>query len=197
MFETINNADEERGQVGIGTLIVFIALVLVAAIAAGVLINTAGFLQNQAESTGQESSDQVSNNVQVVGATGDVDTGNNNLNSVTLTLSLGPGADPVDLGDASFEYLGSSAVTWDGQSATDVDFQDTDGTTISAGNAVLSDSGDRVQVVLDLDGTTEFSSESLAGGDEAEVKITTSSGAQVTEVLNVPDPLTDNEAVML
>ncbi|AAV47035.1 flagellin B precursor [Haloarcula marismortui ATCC 43049] len=71
MFERITNP-EDRGQVGIGTLIVFIAMVLVAAIAAGVLINTAGFLQSSAEQTGQESSDQVTNQIQVASKIGSV-----------------------------------------------------------------------------------------------------------------------------
>jgi flagellin-like protein len=71
----ITNDNSERGQVGIGTLIVFIAMVLVAAIAAGVLINTAGFLQSQSQQTGEESSAQVTNQLSLVSTTGIVSGG--------------------------------------------------------------------------------------------------------------------------
>ncbi|QZA89127.1 hypothetical protein K0C01_02950 [Salinarchaeum sp. IM2453] len=65
--------ENDRGQVGIGTLIVFIAMVLVAAIAAGVLINTAGFLQETAEDTGDESQSEVTDRVDVSSIVGSLD----------------------------------------------------------------------------------------------------------------------------
>ncbi|WP_256402162.1 archaellin/type IV pilin N-terminal domain-containing protein [Halorubrum salinum] len=106
MFESITN-NEDRGQVGIGTLIVFIAMVLVAAIAAGVLINTAGFLQSQAEATGQESTDLVSERIDVtseVGIVGSESTGE--LEAIRLSVSGAAGSSQIDLSEATIQAVG-------------------------------------------------------------------------------------------
>ena len=90
-------------------------MVLVAAIAAGVLINTAGLLQSQAEATGEESSAQVVDRVQVSSVTGsaivqddpdstDDETGEE-ISLIELTVLRSPGADDIDLTNAIIEVF--------------------------------------------------------------------------------------------
>ena len=119
MLEAFKN-DDDRGQVGIGTLIVFIAMVLVAAIAAGVLINTAGFLQSGAEETGQQSSDQVTNRLQVVSAVGE-DIDGSNVDTARITVKKAPGANNIDLSTTTLQFVHSSG-------STDVTFNSYDDT---------------------------------------------------------------------
>jgi flagellin FlaB len=104
MIPNERNSEPNRGQVGIGTLIVFIAMVLVAAIAAGVLINTAGFLQTQAEDTGTSSTEQVADNLNVITEVGNV-SANDTVNELRVGVQPSAGADDINLAELTIQYV--------------------------------------------------------------------------------------------
>ncbi|MCJ7696721.1 MAG: flagellin, partial [Thermoplasmata archaeon] len=62
--------EDDLGDMGIGAMIVFIAMVLVAGIAASVLIQTANRLEIQAMKTGQETTEEVATGIGVEDITG-------------------------------------------------------------------------------------------------------------------------------
>ncbi|WP_435194295.1 archaellin/type IV pilin N-terminal domain-containing protein [Natronomonas sp. EA1] len=186
MFERITD-DDDRGQVGIGTLIIFIALVLVAAVAAGVLVNTAGLLQSQAQDTGADAQSQVSNQIDVISATGVVDTTNNDVDTVTLIVKKSAGSDPIDLTEATIEYTssGSSATLTHAASTSASEFSSADVKGTTSGE-VLDDNGDRVKITVDA---SAIEGDGLAEGEEATLRIVDQSGATTVYGVNIPDVL--------
>lgn len=94
--------DNERGDIGVGTLIIFIAMVLVAAVAATVLIYTTGALQQKATKTSKEATQQISSNIvveQVLGDRGEAVNGtmNQSINDLLIRLKPDVGTTSIDL----------------------------------------------------------------------------------------------------
>jgi flagellin FlaA/flagellin FlaB len=203
MKEKIKERLTDRGQVGIGTLIVFIAMVLVAAIAAGVLINTAGFLQTKSEQTGQESSAQVSNRVQVVSAFGSV-SNDEKVTDISLTVMRGSGSDDINLSAATIEWIGPNDARTlthdaDGDGVTDKEFavstiKDPDGS-----KPVLNTQDDRLEIKIDAkligEDAVGSSYKGLDEGETVKLKITTQYGAVTLYRANVPQSLSQESAV--
>lgn len=92
-----------KGEMGVGTLIIFIALLLVAAVAAGVLIQTAGSLQQKALSTGSQATGQISTNMVVLEVSA-VDGQDQNVENFSMITKLAPGSDSIKLDDLTVTF---------------------------------------------------------------------------------------------
>lgn len=109
----------KKGESGIGTLILFIAMILVAAIAAGVLIQTSMNLQSKALSTGSKAKSQVSTSLSVSSIYAD-NSSADTIDDFHVTVKLSAGSDPIKISDtlveliltnASYQYTAGSVLT--------------------------------------------------------------------------------------
>ena len=193
----------ERGQVGIGTLIVFIAMVLVAAIAAGVLLNTAGFLQTSAEETGQDAAAEATDRLQSVGSPiGTVDTANEELTEIEVNVQRVSGANEITLEEVTVQFVGPNGNTdlvysSSGADAT-ADPPEFGVQAVQGTAPVLADDSDVLKVTIPLnnDASADDALQRLQPGETMTVTLTTSAGGETTIRLAVPDSL-DDEAVAL
>ncbi len=113
--------NDNLAAIGIGAMIVFIALILVAAVAAAVIIQTAEKLQQNAQSTGDDTTDEMSGKVQILNVfVDDPD------NSYVVYFRLAAGSDDTAANDILWQVFCEDA----GNSTTDRiagEFDDTPG----------------------------------------------------------------------
>jgi len=188
-----------RGQVGTGTLLVFISVVLVAGAPAGVVTNTAGFLQYQSDQTSESSTAEVSDRLEVAYSVGVVDGASAELDGLELIVKPAADATAIELDNTTVEYRSPEGVT----TLVSNGSQDATGPTFTveplqgdAADGVLSDPSDRAKLAIELDGETA-ALESLRRGEAVELTLTTDSGADTQVQHTVPAVAPDDGAVKL
>ncbi|ADQ66037.1 archaellin/type IV pilin N-terminal domain-containing protein [Halogeometricum borinquense] len=190
-----------RGQVGIGTLVVFIAMVLVAALAAGVLIHTASFLQATAEDAGKESIDRVVNGVEVVTTAGHVTDGDDgSVDTVRLWVRPRPAAGDINVSRLTVKWVGEQAgqsLTFSGTDPVSPSTASDAHTTFNASESIGD--GDKIleqgeEFVLYFNVSQIESGDAdpanlapLHPGDQATTEITVATGSTSAAYLTVPD----------
>ncbi|UCE46163.1 MAG: flagellin [Methanobacteriota archaeon] len=158
---------DERGEMGVGTLLIFIAMILVAAVAAGVLVQTAYKLQQQAESTGDEALQDVATGFKVLTVWGTTD-GTPAIDHVYMKIALTAGSPGINLNNTKIEVVQTigggigDEITLDADAAYDgsagaatfgmLELRDMAPTT----NEGMMTSGDVFEIHLDLNATTGF-----------------------------------------
>ena len=95
-----NMKNDNLAAIGIGAMIVFIALILVAAVAAAVIIQTAEKLQQNAQSTGDDTTDEMSGKVQILNVFVDDPT-----ESFVVYFRLAAGSDDTAPGDILWQVF--------------------------------------------------------------------------------------------
>ncbi|KYK21540.1 hypothetical protein AYK24_09005 [Thermoplasmatales archaeon SG8-52-4] len=122
--------EKDVGSIGIGAMIVFIAMVLVAGIAASVLIQTSTTLESQALLTGHETTAEVATGLSVVSIEGHRNaTDSDTIDVIAITIRARAGSRDIDLGETVIEISDSATknfLTYDAATYTPSDFIDGD-----------------------------------------------------------------------
>ena len=193
---------DTQAAVGIGTMIVFIATILVAATAAAVLLDTSGKLQDKASSTGSETTKEVASNLLVKGVVGTRQGTSGNVHWLNITVSLAPGADTVDLSQmivrvkdsAQVIDLAYTSAAAEGAGQFGASAIRDDDSSFSAAAPVMT-AGDLVNIEIDLNAQT--TAMSLANRADFESQLIPEVGTSVGLAFTTPASYGSDTIVVL
>jgi flagellin FlaB len=99
---------DTRGEMGVGTMIIFIAMILVSAVAASVLIGTANKVREQAQNTGNQAINNVASGFVVQDVTGTVKSDYTAITDLTVQMRLQAGSPPINMDLVSIQFISNS-----------------------------------------------------------------------------------------
>jgi len=159
-----------RGLMGVGTLIIFIAIILVAAVAAVVLISVAGSLQQRALLTGGQTEEGVSTGAEIYSVMAlDAGDGSHDVENFEVLMRLQPGSSTIN--------LNNSVITLD--TATTTQNLDYNGT----GTAAVSETD--IWIAEYVKQGPDYEEGYLARGDVVKARFTTTNSIGENEEVRI------------
>ncbi|HDP96562.1 MAG TPA: flagellin [Euryarchaeota archaeon] len=167
---------DEEGEMGVGTLLIFIAMILVAAVAASVLVQTAYKLQQQAESTGDEALQEVATGFRVLSVWGMTDSASAVIDTIFIKVTLTAGSPGINLADTVIEVT----QTIGGSTSSEV--------TLSYSSTAADADKFTASVLRDMAPTTTAAM--MTGGDVFQIELDLNSTGGIAMELDVQEQIT-------
>lgn len=198
-----------KGAIGIGTLIVFIALVLVAAIAASVIISTSFSLRDQAIATSEAARQEVTGPVKILNFFGNrTSTANAGIQTLVFHLTVFNGAQGINMSQMRINYIDSQTsfiftmnpCSTAGNPAAGSLFSAIEVPTAAGNgwnpgtNLCFLDSGNILEIVIPI---TTANPSGLLPGTETQIAFLPGSGPAVTKTFTTPSSYDANVIVQL
>lgn len=172
-IETQENDD--WAAIGIGAMIVFISLILVAAVASAVIIQTAEKLQQNAQTTGDDTSDELSGKITVL--SGYVQ----NTGEYVLYVRLGAGSSAINAIDVSFQLFCAAGYEDSPLAAADIQLQSAGGFAGGVGQMTVANA----YKIMINPGTCTAAAVAAASPPQATLYLHVESGGTTYETLTV------------
>jgi len=157
---------DELAAIGIGAMIVFIALILVAAVAAAVIIQTAEKLQQNAQASGDDTQEQMSTKLTLINVI--IETNTTTTSELFVTFELAPGSEPTEGDDIGYTVIcaddGTDNILGTADDSTVFAQGDLAGATLHTGDGagaatITLNPGTTYVVVLDITGCAPSSNQ--------------------------------------